>query len=425
MKKYLALMTFCFLLSGPASAQLSMEQRNEIMFRSNQLLKVTESRAMEQCSSTRLVAPFPIYNHSTQAEATLEGSVSIEWSGGCVEGKRDGPGVLNWQSAWPLAPGSMLTMSNTAEGRFVKGQRLGMWCVTKYQQMLNGKLSPGLPLRGLGCSLLELPAKPAPLYIKQPDGSWQEYVLGALGATSLAAGELEAQSARLLADAEAGKTGLKSQVVTQSRDLDDLVRGSKIVMDLSAAPISLNDKRVAIVLSSQTVSEVEKFKRERQVLIDDSTGLRGEAAVERARFIQASNTDRLLLNILKVLKMHAKDAQPAADLAALKEGGFDYALVVDWKSMTRFDQLGKYSREAWPPKSPPAISGVSCESLRGFLIGRDLKVVKQLPAFPICQSDISGATGDQAYMWILATSFANRWGDLGLSVVGLNAFLKY
>lgn len=312
----------------------------------------------------------------------------------------------------------------------MKGQRLGMWCVTKFQVALSDRKSnPQEPLNGLGCYLIAGSQPVTPQYIKQPDGRWQEYVQGAPGASFLAAGELEAQSAKLLANAAAGKTNLKPQVAMQSRDLDDLVRGSKIGLALATAPIPLKDKRIAIVLSSQTISEFERFKRERRALIDASAGLGGEAAAQRAKFIQASNPDRLLVNILKVVQRHAKDAQPVDNLAGLKEAGFDYALVVDWKSFTRFDQLGKYNKEAWPAKPSPLISGIACESLRGFLINRDLKVVKQLRAYPACQGGESIESGDHAYMSTLARYFVNRWGkgpdDLGMLTIGLDAFLKY
>lgn len=433
MKKYLVSVICGFLFSGPVSAEMPAERRTEfekgvaISLRANTLLADAVMRAMEQCSTTRLVAPLPFYDYSKRQERTLDGFVSIDgWSGGCVDGKRDGDGVLSWHTK----EGNEMTRTRTAEGRFVKGQRIGMWCITKYEFAINGNPYPQeAPLAGLGCSFLDGHSESGPLYIKQPDGRWQEYVHGVPGASFLASGELEAKSAKLLADAAAGKTDLKAHVVIQSHDLDDLVRGSKIRMAPSEVPIPLKDKRVAIVLSSQTVSELERFKRERQSLIDASVGLRGEAAAERDKFIQASNPDRLLANILKVVKRHTKDAQPADDLAGMREGGFDYALVVDWKSTTRFDQLGKYSKNDWPTKPSRTVSCIASDALRGFLISRELIVVKQLPNhYPFCEHDFSSAAGDQAYMWILAKYYASKWGngpdDLGPVASQLSLILK-
>lgn len=426
-------------LTGSVAAQApgGQEASLAVLLRANTLLREAESRAMEQCDTSRLVVPLPVFDYSNRQERVLDGVISsITWSGGCVDGKREGPGVLNWryekpmrfQPERPLNEQAKTTFTKTAEGSFVKGRRLGLWCITKAQVTFsNGESTPS---SDLGCYLISGEGKPVtPQYVKQPDGSWQESVLGSPGASTLAAGTLEAQSAKMLADASAGKTDSKAKVVMESRDLDDLVRGSKIALALSQTPIPLKGKRVALVLSSQTVGELERFKREREALIAASAGLRGEAAAERARFIRASNPDRLLINVLKVVRTHAGQVQPADDLSGLTDGGFDYALVVDWKSMTRFDQLGKYTKEAWPPKPFGAVSGVACDAMRGFLINRDLKVVKQLPAFPSCQSDTSESTGDQAYMWILATYYANWWGnrpeDTGIAVMGLDAFLKY
>jgi hypothetical protein len=441
MRTFLAWLAVGLSFTGNAAAQApdGQQARTAILLRAITLLRETESRAMEQCNTTNLVAQLPVFDYSKRLETVLEGGISsITWSGGCVDGKRDGAGVLNWRSEQPMGFQSERplnervkhTVTATAEGRFVKGRRIGLWCVTNFQSAhSNGQSVPGAPLSGLGCYLTAGDILPiTPQYIKQPDGRWLENVLGSPGASTLAAGTLEAQSAKMLADAAVGNTDLKVQVVIESRDLDDLVRGSKIALALSKTPISLKGKRLALVLSSQTVSELERFKRQREALIAASAGLRGEAGAERAKFIRTSSPDRLLINVLKAVRTHADDVQPADDLGLLKDGGFDYALVIDWKSMTRFDQLGKYAKEAWPPQPFPAISGVACDALRGFLINRELKVVKQLPAFPTCQIDMSSATGDQAYMWILATYYANAWGDrpedTGLATISLG-FFKY
>lgn len=436
--KYLTLIICSFLFAGPVSAEMSAEKKAEqdrdmaIMMRAGTLLNEAVTRAMEQCGTTQFAVSLPQYSYAKQAEVTYEANVSIdEWSGGCADGKRDGDGVLSWHTEDRLGITEVKhKITITAEGRFVKGKRLGMWCVTKLQSALDDKPSSRAPLTGIGCSIKDSYDAPFGLYIKQPDGRWQEYVQGAPKAMFLAAGELEALSSKLLTDAAAGKTDLKAQVVVQSRDLDDLVRGSKITLGLSAVPPSLKDKRVAIVLSSKMVSELERFKRERQALIDASAGLRGEAAEERNKFIHASNPDRLLTTIFKVLKKHIKDVQPADDLAGLKEGGFDYALVMDWQSMTRFDQLGKYSKEAWPLIPYPTTSGVVCESLGGFLISRDLKAIRKMPGIPNCQQNHFPTTGDHGYMQILAAHFTNSWGDgqgnFGNGVIlSLNSFLEY
>lgn len=462
MKKYLVLMICGFLLAGPASAwaaegQTYGDRLTAISERAERLLHEAERQAMEQCSTTRIVVPLPgLETKFTEqdmgaprisyVERTFKTTVSIEWSGACADGKRDGEGVLSWTEEREREAGTATVEARRSEGRFVKGQRLGLWCETYKIQVINaqGQLSHERS-DNYGCSILAGHGKPLTTnYRKQPDGSWRElsgYGFESPTGVSLAAGALEAQSAKVLADAAAGKTDLKAAFVVHNQSLDDLVRGSKIVLSLSAAPISLKDKRIAIVLSSQTVNELERFKRERQALIDASAGLSGKAATERANFIQASSPDRLLITLLKLVKKYVKDAQPADDLTGLRKGGFDYALVVDWKSMTRFDLLGKYDSFPMPPSDIRQKSietqvkyVVVGESLGGFLISRDLKAVKQIPALPyvtmrgkiIRMSFDNSDRSDEDYMRRLAGDFAGNWGDdNGYSAfTGVGAMLK-
>ncbi len=462
MKKYLVLVICGFLQVGSVSAKfMDFTKQIAIRARAVELKREAEARAMEECSTNRTVYSYPTVVHDyfskhedgiTEKEMTAEGVISFVWTGGCVAGKRDGDGVLTWTEEevtnTRIDQTSNLEIRNVyttrSEGRFVNGQRLGLWCMTyRNQTIAKGGGSDIAPAErsDSGCSVFaghtnNLTGN----YRKQPDGSWHKYdELGSTG-LSLAAGALEAQSAKVLANAAAGKTDLKiPELIVQNRALDDLVRGSKIVLALSAAPISLKDKRVAIVLSSQTVSELERFKRERQALIDASAGLRGEAATERAKFIQYSNPDRLLVNILKVVQKHVKSAQPADDLVELQKGGFDYALVVDWKSMTRFDQLGKY--DSFPIyrelKSPPVVAwkagtvtALAGESLGGFLINRDLKAVQHFSPFPTVNLrwPLESKSDDQVYMSRLAAFFEKQWGkspdDRGDVIFGLDYYLK-
>lgn len=461
MKKYLAFMVCVFLLASPVWAELlTGEQMDTFLDSYTHMLLKAERQAMEQCDTTRIVMPLPHIvteldaNHkATQVAGTIDETLLIEWSGGCTDGKRDGEGVLSWTVKYDdflldadWGTGRMMTVkrrvvadtTQRSEGRFVKGQRLGLWCTTGKSSITKDQGQLQAENSWSGCSVLAGHDKPLTQnYRKQPDGSWLEFVAASPTGVTLAAGALEAQSAKVLAAAAAGKSNTNAALVAHSQSLDDLVPGSKIVLAPSAAPLSLKDRRVAIVLSSQTVRELERFKHERQTLIDASAGLSGKAATERAKFIQASDPNRLLINIIKLVKKYAKDAQPADDLTGLQKGSFDYALVVDWKSMTRFDLLGKYGSFPVPPRDIYSRSlenkmefVVAGESLGGFLIGRDLKAVKQTQAFPKVTMklprDYKGA--DEDYMHLLTMNFARSWGDnaIGYSLIttGLNSMLK-
>lgn len=438
-------MVICgILLAGPVSAQLTAEQQAEvekrtaIAMRAAALLREAESQAMEQCSTTRVVVPLPNLNSVTKAERTVQTIVSIEWSGACVDGKRDGDGVLTWteeqtrntsiDQATNLESRSIITLKS--EGRFVNGQRLGLWCMTRKSRLASKTQNftyPPSEFEDSGCSVFAGNVKQITgNYRKQRDGSWMQYGFGSASGSSLAPGTLEAQSAKVLADATAGKTDLKiPELVVENRALDDLVRGSKIVFAPSAAPISLQGKRVAVLLSSRTLSDLERFKREREALITASGGLTGDAAKYRSEFIAASNPDRPLTNVAKTVRKYAKTVLPADDLVGLQKGAFDYALIIDWRHMTRFDLLGKYDN-SYPKKgeTPAPV----CESWAAFLVTPDLKAVKELPASSRCYPKGKDYNGDFHYMLMLSMFFQTEWGkspdDTGMSMLGIDYILK-
>lgn len=382
MKKRLLLMILSLMQAGPtqvlaseqtqAELQAKMKAQNEkywaIYARQQEIALQAEEKALAECNINRYAFSFPAYDWKADREIVKDGTISIEWSGGCVEGKRDGRGILSWQIDSSLGKGWFPTHS--VEGNFVKGKRVGMWC---------GSVLDG-PRKFEGCQVLAGHGRPligksfSGHYRKQPDGSWLEYDIGTPTGAMLKAGTLEALSTKVLADVMKGKGVLEGEVLVQSRSLDDLVRGSRITLAASTAPVSIKGKRVAVVFSSKTLTDLDRFKREREELISATSQLSGDK--ERERFIMATNPDRLLDMVAKVLRKHAKSVQPADDLAGLKKGLFDYAFVLDWKNVSRFDLVAKYYN------SPQIISeNVFCgQSFGGFLIGRDLKAVAQLPA---------------------------------------------
>lgn len=442
MKRYLVLMICSFLLAGTVDAvqftaeqQANIDKQKEITQRGIELMKEANLRAMEQCDVTRFVVPKPEYNSITKQEEILDTTVKIEWTGACAQGKRDGEGVLtiisesmshrridekNWTE-------TRVTSTTISEGHLVKGQRIGLWCGTVKVKVetktQDGKLSPFESVSDY-CTVAAGKGKPlAGNFKKQPDGSWR-----GIGDVTLPAGALEAQSAKLLADAAAGKANLKVDLIGKSQVLDDLVRGSSIALAPITAPIPLKNKRVGIVLSSGTISEMERFKRERAAFIAATSGLSGDAAKYRAKFITASNPDRLLVNVAKVVRKYFGTAQPADDLSGLQQGKFDYALVIDWKDKTRFDLLGKYDSFHNYSEKDPGIAPV-CQSMGGFLINSDLKAVKQMNWPYSCSHKWQHEDkGDLSYMIKLSGFFEHEWGegpdDVGGLMGGLDFFLK-
>ena len=102
--KQLRISTICgFLLAGTALAMSSAyavdspaKSSVDVELRAIKITAEAEERAMAQCSETRIVVPVPYWDFLTNVERTVNRTVSIEWSGGCVDGKRDGNGVLTW-----------------------------------------------------------------------------------------------------------------------------------------------------------------------------------------------------------------------------------------------------------------------------------------------------------------------------------------
>lgn len=443
---------YAIFLAGPALAQTTatdkarVENASAISIRANMLLLEAEARALERCDSTRFVVQLPTYDWASLAETTIATTVSIEWSGACVDARRDGDGVLTWtekttrrKSMSEAVMTSETVVSHRAEGRFVRGQRIGLWCMTKTWALLSETRMAGVPAspparaerHDSGCSVLAGHSKPlTDNYRKQSDGRWMTYLDGQPAGSTLAPGALEAHSAKVLADAAAGKSGQSQpELVVQNKSLDELVRGSRVVLAPSPMPIALKGKRVAIVLSSQTGDALSQFRHERQALIDASAGLRGEAAIARRQFIQVSDPDRLLTQVARVMLKHAKSVQPADDLVELQKGGFDYALILDWKQATRFDLLGKFDN------FPSSLAGtgpdcVASDSLGAFLVGPDLRALLQLVPYRSCRykNDIPGIASDQNYLQTLAWHFAVVFGkdadDIGWPVQRLDSLLE-
>jgi hypothetical protein len=434
-----------FITTAPAFAQMSPEQRAESNRRmdfnmaQNFALHDFQVQTMQSCGNVvakTQVRQLPWDIQKPATEETGEVVISVTgWTGGCVDGKRDGPGVIEW-TVDRRAPSFQSSARNKAEGRFVKGRQLGLWCILDLEVTVAGTARK---ISNTGCYMVTgepLRAPPA-LYRKQPDGRWQLWAHNgpASPAVYLPASSMEAESEKMIAAAVAGTAPAVATpaLVMESQALNDLVRGSKISFTPMAGSVALKDKRVAVVLSSATLDELERFKREREALIAATRNVTGEAAQHRARFIAMSDPDRLMTNLAKMLRTVASEARPAEDLSVLDKGGVDYVLVIDWKSLTRFDLLGKY--DAFPATSlEDRFAGKTAvlagQSIGGFLIAPGLKAVKQFPG----SESVSGKRkelnwkGDSGYLGELANFYQSNWGkgpdDPGSGLMGLEFQLR-
>lgn len=424
MNRLLILFVGLFAFAGSAVAQWTPEQKAEsdrrIKFNMDQnfLLHDFQLQVMRDCGNTVGKTTFkqlPFDVAKPAKEEIGQATVSITgWTGGCVDGKRDGAGTLTFSVARDSSEFSSVA-NWKVDARFVRGELRGLYCILEFESVSQGR---SRKLDITGCSLVtgEPVRGPQASYRKAADGRWQLW--GSRGPAMpevyLPAGALEAESEKLIAAAKAGKAPVAATVTMESRALDDLVPGARIALAPTPGAVSLEGKRVALVLSSRSLDEMERFKRERQALIDQTRSLTGDAAKARARFIEASNPNRLVTNLAKVVGRKAKQVVDAEDLSGLGQA-YDYALVVEWASLTRLDLLGKFDSfpvSTWEDEQAGKAAALSGESVGGFLVGPGLKAVKQFPG----KATVWGSKkdfpyqGDLRYLSQLAAYYEKQWG---------------
>lgn len=315
----------------------------------------------------------------------------------------------------------MLVGTTTPEAKSASERELGLRC--------NGEAYRA-PLAADSTCLMHGggPAVPSVGYRRLADGRWQSVTTDGVPAQPpifLAAGSLELVSSIVRGERKAAMP----KVVVQSPALDGLTSASKI--EWQGGPwqgISLKDKRVAVVLSSQSIEELERFRRERKALLDATAGIQNERVQEtRKKLVAVSDPDRLLTIVAKVFRKYAREVVPVDDFTAVKKGRFDYILLVHWKSYTRFDLLNGYETfpegdfSDWAAGRVPAVAG---SWLSGMLITPDLKAVElyspDRPYVYIKNSVIRASNKkhkrDRAedawtYLIMLATCFGIDWGE--------------
>ena len=85
----------------------------DIMRRASQTLEKATERAMAECQTTHIDVTTPTYDYKTKAETTKNMTVTIEWSGGCVDGKH-GRLVDHGKVKWPGQEDDMAYLSALA-----------------------------------------------------------------------------------------------------------------------------------------------------------------------------------------------------------------------------------------------------------------------------------------------------------------------
>jgi len=433
-------------LAKPAAAELSKEQLDATTARfqhQQDVEKAQRASVLARCGLASGSVEYPSWltDFETNAPQMWHTDFSVKgWSGECLNGKREGAGVLvtREDEVTPFVTTSKLIKS---DGSFVRGLQVGLWCTRENRNFqgdepqANGETTCRLVDSASGSGYLG----------KRADGRW-EWVDWESHPRSpsviLPDGWVEAESERLIGEVAAGKTDVHVRTAAvQSDALDGLIEGTQIRVAADLGDVSLKGKRVALILSSRSITEIERYTRERQALIDSTANLQppskkanaktsgadaaletmtgpvNVAMVERARFIDVSRPELLLKRIAGALRRVAREVVPVDDLTDLTRGEFDYALVIDWQSLNRFDLLGKYKAVPVAQEYKVAeASHVAGESLGGFLISAQLEAVriytdeKNLKGKTAeCSQTRQENTCDRDYLKTLADFLEQRW----------------
>lgn len=303
----------------------------------------TQSRAEADCLGQSVKDSYRLkttYGTSTQ----LNTYSAPEWSGGCVQGRRDGYGRLrtNWLSS--TNNGATIPLIFAHEGEMVAGQRAGLWCAWIGKNTFNDGKSIATPpdtrKPANYCTLYSPQASFRGVFVQthftqDTDGSWR------IGPTARISREaMEQASRQLVAATRNGLSPEPFRLPVQIDALADLVNGGTAwlvpgpPLDYFAKtgqPPALAGKRVVLVLSTRAGTELQRWGAERKALLDATTQLREDGiANARKSFIEATQPEQLLRNWAATMALNGAQVRVADDLSPLADGSADYALLVDW-----------------------------------------------------------------------------------------------
>jgi hypothetical protein len=372
--------------------------------------------------------------------------VKIEWQGGCVNGKRDGSGVLSERDYF-ITGGRDATnpvSQRRSTGSFVAGRRLGVWCFEENVSFFGGRREirvPGSCDLHVGDMVLED-------FSRLENNHWK---LSGEDGLQIPAAAVDSQLSALSAAARAGKA-LPSlgPFATSCPCVGDLLPDGRF--QFLPSPVDLSGKRVAVVLSTTTAKEIARFNLERESMLvaipeesgaNDGSGnpmdglIRGlvnapttsGGAQLKSEFRDASDPQKMLLAVVRGLRRLGAQVVAENDLEALSSGKYDYALVLEWRSLTDFARWSQFSEipgnQGTPEQTislnsagadPSLIAG---QAVGGLLFNSKLQAVRQFPlkAWPALlkrkwPTDTCGTTTTSCtalYLKILTYHYQGTW----------------
>lgn len=292
------------------------------------------------------------FDGSSMSMDSIQTSEVSGWTGGCREGKRDGPGVLSVRShSLDVTTGQRgYAHWYEVEGNFVEGMQVGLGCYVR-----SGTEGPDARPMPHFCTVFGGDGNPGG-FRREPDGRWAVAGIGNKPVEPVAfaaKGALERESERVIAAAKQRRPIGRVRLPVVVADFGDIIRGGSIVLAPSKETPSLRGKRVAIVLSARAVTELERFTKMREALVNSSTRVPKEARRDREEFIAGSDPGYVVASVVAAVNASGATAVPAEDLNVLKSGAADYALVFDWRFTGNF-ALDAKQYAALPPCSNEA-----------------------------------------------------------------------
>jgi TPR repeat protein len=310
-----------------------------------------------------------------RCESTM---AEVRWAGSCKNGFRDGQGTEVYEYK------SQYSASHTERrGTYVEGIPAGWSCTTVDITAFEGKVSTRPSLVGAcGLAIPYVGTSWSPLLRRRANGEWHlddsrdDFPRPDPAPIIVDGTALEQANASLIRAAQEGHAAGKIELPLQSSMLADLLpEGRSTLLIDPDDPADVSGKRVAVVLSSQSLKEMERWRAARDEFARTKAYGVLAAPTDAAfltQLVDKGDASKLLASLVSTLRTVAGSVVPAEDLSPLTRGEADYAVVVDW----RFD--GGYSDPKQFGSRPRGITDATrltlAQQLKFLLFDQKLRV---------------------------------------------------
>lgn len=245
---------------------------------------------------------------------------TLGWTGYCASGLADGEG--RFITRRESATGAVI-QEISHEGHFVAGRLAGLVCISNLATAdSRGRLVP-LPENQLWCAF-----PGSMMALRRVGDAWVQLD----SSVQVPAAVVNAEHTRLIAAARAGRSELP-QLSATNPAFAGLLGGARITERLDPNLSGLEGKRIAIVLSTRAIEQLEGWRVDRQSLLST---LRASASSERglapalSYLEEVSDPADFVVGAAATVQAAGGLPFAADDLSVLQDGRADYVLVLDW-----------------------------------------------------------------------------------------------